>query len=84
MQDYYNRRAKEYEEIYRRDDPARQAELAALGEAMRRALAGLDVLACAMWEWLNFSGKRQVLLISVSAFAKRLPCDAESAGNASR
>jgi len=27
MEQYYNRRAKEYEAVYRRDDPVRQKEL---------------------------------------------------------
>ena len=83
MQDYYNRRAKEYEEIYRRDDPARQAELAALGEAMRSALAGLDVLeiACGTGYWTaQLAGAaRSILATDASremleiAYSKRLP-----------
>jgi SAM-dependent methyltransferase len=83
LQDYYNRRAKEYEEIYRRDDPARKAELAALGEAMRSTLAGFDVLeiACGTGYWtaqlagaarsiLATDASREMLEIALS---KRLP-----------
>jgi ubiquinone/menaquinone biosynthesis C-methylase UbiE len=53
MQDYYNRRAGEYEAIYHRDDPARQLELGAITTAMRAALAGHDVLeiACGTGYW---------------------------------
>jgi SAM-dependent methyltransferase len=53
MVDYYHRRAAEYEAIYRRPDPARAAELEALGAAMRRTLAGRRVLevACGTGFW---------------------------------
>ncbi len=53
MQDYYNRRAQEYEQIYHRNDPSRQAELDMLSRAMCSALSGLDVLevACGTGFW---------------------------------
>jgi len=53
MQDYYNRRAKEYEEIYRRNEPLRQSELATLAADMQDTLLGLDVLeiACGTGYW---------------------------------
>jgi SAM-dependent methyltransferase len=53
MQDYYNRRAAEYEEVYRRDEPARKAELSAITTAMQQALAGRRVLevACGTGFW---------------------------------
>ena len=53
MQNYYNRRAAEYEQIYRRDDPARQAELSSLTLAMQQTLAGRRVLelACGTGFW---------------------------------
>lgn len=53
MQDYYNRRASEYEQIYRRDDPVRLHELAEITTAMRNTLGGRDVLeiACGTGYW---------------------------------
>lgn len=53
MREYYDRRAGEYEEIYGRDDPVRQAELAAIGDALREAVAGRRVLevACGTGYW---------------------------------
>ncbi|HEV7235830.1 MAG TPA: class I SAM-dependent methyltransferase [Ktedonobacteraceae bacterium] len=53
MQDYYNRRAQEYEQIYHRNDPSRQAELDTLSRAMCSALSGLDVVevACGTGIW---------------------------------
>ena len=53
LRDYYDRRAREYEAIYRRDDPVRQGEQTAIAEAMRVALAGRRVLelACGTGYW---------------------------------
>jgi ubiquinone/menaquinone biosynthesis C-methylase UbiE len=53
MQEYYNRRAREYEQIYHRSDPIRQQELETLADEMRRALHGLDILevACGTGYW---------------------------------
>ncbi len=50
---YYNRRAREYEEIYRRDDPVRQREQTTIAGAMRAALSGRRVLevACGTGSW---------------------------------
>src|SRR5438094_480838 len=53
MQEYYNRRAEEYEQIYHRSDPSRQAELDMLAGSMCADLAGLDVIeiACGTGFW---------------------------------
>jgi len=53
VQEYYNRRAQEYEQIYHREDPLREAELRAMSEAMCRTLARRDVLevACGTGYW---------------------------------
>jgi ubiquinone/menaquinone biosynthesis C-methylase UbiE len=50
---YYNIRASEYEAIYRREDPERQAELAAIADEMREWFAGRRVLevACGTGYW---------------------------------
>lgn len=51
--DYYSRRVGEYEQIYRRDDPVRQAEQAQIAVDMKRFLAGRQVLevACGTGYW---------------------------------
>jgi len=53
MQNYYDKRAAEYEQIYYRDDPVRLHELAEITTAMRNTLGGLDVLeiACGTGYW---------------------------------
>ena len=53
MKDYYSLRAQEYEEIYKRDDPVRQDELASLAEAIREAFFDRRVLevACGTGYW---------------------------------
>ena len=53
LRDYYDRRAEQYEEIYRREDPVRRGELEAIAAAMCRALAGRRVLeiACGTGYW---------------------------------
>jgi demethylmenaquinone methyltransferase/2-methoxy-6-polyprenyl-1,4-benzoquinol methylase len=54
--EYYRKRAGEYEKIYFRDVPARQAELARLYDMSRRTLAGRVVLdlACGTGFWAAF------------------------------
>ena len=44
LQDYYDRRAREYEHIYHRDDLVRQSEQAALAADLRESLCGRSVL----------------------------------------
>jgi SAM-dependent methyltransferase len=53
LQRYYDRRAAVYEDIYRRDDPVRQAELKMVEEYARAKLAGRRVLeiACGTGFW---------------------------------
>jgi SAM-dependent methyltransferase len=53
LHEYYQRRAREYERIYERDDPVRQAELSAVREQLQTALAGRRVLeiACGTGYW---------------------------------
>lgn len=53
LPDYYSARAPVYEEMYRRDDPPYQAELAALTERARELLGGRRVLdvACGTGWW---------------------------------
>jgi len=52
---YYSRRAPEYEQIYYRDDPERQAELAAESARLVELTRGKEVLdlACGTGYWLE-------------------------------
>ena len=53
MEGYYRKRAGEYEEIYRRDNPAWQAELKRVAEALQATLRNRRVLeiACGTGYW---------------------------------
>jgi len=53
MNEYYRERARDYEQIYYRDNPARQAELAADRELLMELVKGRDVLelACGTGYW---------------------------------
>jgi SAM-dependent methyltransferase len=53
IQEYYNQRARIYEEIYRRDDPVRQAELASVARYLAENLEDRRVLeiACGTGYW---------------------------------
>ncbi len=53
MEEYYRRRAQEYEAIYHRDEPERQAELTAIALAIRELFINCSVLevACGTGYW---------------------------------
>lgn len=53
MKEYYNKRAKEYEQIYHRDDPVRQSELAKIKNLLRNSFRNKSVLevACGTGYW---------------------------------
>lgn len=53
MKDYYAKRVKEYEEIYHRDDPVRQAELLLISKTIKRIFKDKKVLeiACGTGYW---------------------------------
>ncbi len=53
MEDYYRKRAKEYEEVYYREDPIRQKELGNVAEALKNSLRDRKVLeiACGTGYW---------------------------------
>ena len=56
MENYYNLRASEYEEIYNREDPVRRAEQDKIADAVRRVFKGRRVLeiACGTGYWTKF------------------------------
>ncbi len=45
MEEYYRKKAREYEELYRRTDLGRKEELERISRALRKKLRGRDVLA---------------------------------------
>lgn len=53
LREVYGRRARQYEQIYQRDDPVRQSEQAELAATIRRTFAGRRVLeiACDTGYW---------------------------------
>lgn len=83
LQDYYNRRATEYEDIYHRRDPIRQKELTEIENAMKAALTNRNVLeiACGTGFWTAMAADvaKHILAIDISekmlaiAKAKSLP-----------
>ena len=59
MEDYYRRRAEEYEEIYYRDDADRQEEQKKIANKLKETLTGRRVLeiACGTGYWTQFLSK---------------------------
>jgi ubiquinone/menaquinone biosynthesis C-methylase UbiE len=56
MEEYYRRRAEEYDEIYYRNDPVWQGELNKVAQALKAALRNKKVLeiACGTGYWTRF------------------------------
>lgn len=56
LSEYYSKRAKEYEQIYHRDDPVRQGEQKGIEEAIKEAFLNRTVLeiACGTGYWTVF------------------------------
>jgi SAM-dependent methyltransferase len=79
MLDYYGRRAREYEQHYHRDDPARQQEQNALADALKKALRGRRVLelACGTGYWTQSAAEvaRHVVATDASADMLALAAD---------
>lgn len=85
MQEYYNRRAREYEAVYHRDDPIRQRELAEMETAIQKVMRGKRVLevACGTGYWTERAVKTAEHITAIDAApetleiarAKKLPSD---------
>jgi SAM-dependent methyltransferase len=85
LREYYDQRAREYEQIYERDDPVRQSELATIRADLCAMLAGRRVLelACGTGYWTQPCADvaQHVLAIDVApdvlavAREKALPAD---------
>ena len=67
--DYYSQRADEYEEIYQRDDPARQAELRRMEEIIRETFRGRRVLevACGTGFWTRIVVEVATEVVAIDA-----------------
>lgn len=74
MKEYYNQRAKQYEEVYHRDDPIRQKELLEMGVAVEDAMRGKCVLevACGTGYWTERVAKTAAHITAVDAAPKTL------------
>lgn len=72
--EYYQRRAGEYEKIYHRDNPARQAELSRLYALSRRVLADRTVLdlACGTGFWTRIVSESATAIIGVDINSQTL------------
>lgn len=65
--EYYQKRAPEYDKIYFRDNPDRQAELANLYAVSREVLTGRDVLdlACGTGFWTKIVSERAKTIVGI-------------------
>lgn len=74
MDQYYDQRAKEYEAVYRRDDPIRQKELIEMELAVGEAMRGRRVLeiACGTGYWTERAVKTATHITAVEAAPKTL------------
>jgi len=76
IREYYGKRAHEYEKIYHRDDPVRQAELAEISRLMEELFFGLDVLevACGTGYWTERIAKsaRSITAVDLSEEALKI------------
>lgn len=87
MVKYYKDRAKEYEQIYERNDPRRQEEQDLMGGEMKRFLSGMDVIdiGCGTGYWTQGASEtaRSIVGIDVNqtvldiAISKTYRCPTE-------
>ncbi len=69
MEEYYRKRAQEYESVYYRDDPERQLEQRQLAEEMKAAVKGLDVIevACGTGYWTEKASESARRILATDA-----------------
>jgi ubiquinone/menaquinone biosynthesis C-methylase UbiE len=74
LREYYNKRAKEYESIYHRDDPVRQKEQSAIATAMKGVLKGRSVLeiACGTGFWTEIAAQTAERIIAIDSSPEML------------
>lgn len=71
---YYRRRAKEYEEIYYRDDPVRQKEQKKIAQGLKAVLNGRDVVevACGTGYWTQLVSETAKTITATDIAAEML------------
>ena len=74
MREYYDSSSQEYDRIYRRDDPLRQAEQEALADALRSAVAGRRVLeiACGTGHWTEIAAETAIHVVAADVSDRML------------
>ena len=74
MEEYYRRRAKEYEQIYYRSDPRWQKELRPIGDTLEEKLRGKRVLeiACGTGYWTQFLSEAARTIVATDAVQEML------------
>jgi ubiquinone/menaquinone biosynthesis C-methylase UbiE len=74
LKSYYGLRAPEYEEMYRRDDPARMAELEEMGAEIRSLFAGRRALeaACGTGWWTRVLADSALCVTALDAAPETL------------
>jgi trans-aconitate methyltransferase len=72
--EYYSKRASEYEQIYHRDDPVRQSELAKIKNLVRNSFRNKSVLeiACGTGYWTEAVSKSAKNITAVDCSAEML------------
>lgn len=80
--EYYSQRAPEYEEIYRRNDPARQAELTEIGNMVRTTFLQKRVLevACGTGFWTKMVAEVAKTALGIDASEEMLALARKSVG----
>jgi 2-polyprenyl-3-methyl-5-hydroxy-6-metoxy-1,4-benzoquinol methylase len=74
INEYYNKRANEYEQIYHRDDPVRQSELSKIKNLVRNSFRNKSVLeiACGTGYWTEAAVKTTINITAVDYSTKML------------
>lgn len=74
LKEYYNQRAREYESIYERDDPVRQAEQTAIATTMKEALKNRRVLevACGTGFWTRIASETAQQIVATDGSSEML------------
>jgi ubiquinone/menaquinone biosynthesis C-methylase UbiE len=74
LENYYDRRAAEYEEVYARDDPVVQRELTRIATAVENSVSGRLVLeiACGTGYWTQLASHRARSIHAIDISSKML------------
>lgn len=74
LDEHYRKRAREYESVYHRDDPVRQAEQIEIGKEIEQAMRGRRVLeiACGTGYWTERAAKTALHIVAIDAVPETL------------